>query len=217
MFALSPDAPPALPFWIDGRAVLSLGERLVDVQNPRQEPVLRRVPVCDAAVAQRAVAAACAAQPAWAALDPALRQGVLAALATALAGYAPHFARLLGEDAGLTATAAAEDVARAEQALLALPAQAPLSPVCALLPAADDPAPGARKPTGVGHSIVASPLGEILLELGQDRELAIIDLDLGTVAAARAALPVAALRWHKSARCRRLPPGGRRPGGGCRA
>ena len=116
MFALSPDAPPALPFWIDGRAVLSLGERLVDVQNPRQEPVLRRVPVCDAAVAQRAVAAACAAQPAWAALDPALRQGVLAALATALAGYAPHFARLLGEDAGLTATAAAEDVARAEQA-----------------------------------------------------------------------------------------------------
>lgn len=128
MFALSPDAPPALPFWIDGRAVLSLGERLVDVQNPRQEPVLRRVPVCDAAVAQRAVAAACAAQPAWAALDPALRQGVLAALATALAGYAPHFARLLGEDAGLTATAAAEDVARAEQALLALPAQAPLSP-----------------------------------------------------------------------------------------
>lgn len=141
MFALSPDAPPALPFWIDGRAVLSLGERLVDVQNPRQEPVLRRVPVCDAAVAQRAVAAACAAQPAWAALDPALRQGVLAALATALVGYAPHFARLLGEDAGLTATAAAEDVARAEQALLALPAQAPLSPVCALLPAADDPAP----------------------------------------------------------------------------
>ncbi len=141
MFALSPDAPPALPFWIDGRAVLSLGERLVDVQNPRQEPVLRRVPVCDAAVAQRAVAAARAAQPAWAALDPALRQGVLAALATALAGYAPHFARLLGEDAGLTATAAAEDVARAEQALLALPAQAPLSPVCALLPAADDPAP----------------------------------------------------------------------------
>ena len=141
MFALSPDAPPALPFWIDGRAVLSLGERLVDVQNPRQEPVLRRVPVCDAAVAQRAVAAACAAQPAWAALDPALRQGVLAALATALAGYAPHFARLLGEDAGLTATAAAEDVVRAEQALLAQPAQAPLSPVCALLPAADDPAP----------------------------------------------------------------------------
>ncbi len=141
MFALSPDAPPALPFWIDGRAVLSLGERLVDVQNPRQEPVLRRVPVCDAAVAQRAVAAARAAQPAWAALDPALRQGVLAALATALAGYAPHFARLLWEDAGLTATAAAEDVARAEQALLALPAQAPLSPVCALLPAADDPAP----------------------------------------------------------------------------
>ena len=66
---------------------------------------------------------------------------MLAALATALAGYAPHFARLLGEDAGLTATAAAEDVARAEQALLALPAQAPLSPVCALLPAADDPAP----------------------------------------------------------------------------
>ena len=56
--------------------------------------------------------------------------------------------------------------------------------------AADDPAPGARKPTGVGHSIVASPLGEIVLELGSDPELAIVELDLSLVAAARAALPV---------------------------
>jgi predicted amidohydrolase len=57
-------------------------------------------------------------------------------------------------------------------------------------PAADDSAPGARKPTGVGHSIVASPLGEIVLELGSDPELAIVELDLSSVAAARAALPV---------------------------
>ena len=57
-------------------------------------------------------------------------------------------------------------------------------------PAADDPASGARKPTGVGHSIVAGPLGEVLLELGPGPELALIDLDLDSVAQARKALPV---------------------------
>ena len=57
-------------------------------------------------------------------------------------------------------------------------------------PLSDDSAPGARKPTGVGHSIVAGPLGEVLLELGPGPELALIDLDLDSVAQARKALPV---------------------------
>ena len=60
----------------------------------------------------------------------------------------------------------------------------------ALPPADGSSEPGARKPTGVGHSIVAGPLGEVLLELGPDPELAVIDLDPAVVAAARVALPV---------------------------
>lgn len=58
------------------------------------------------------------------------------------------------------------------------------------LPPASDFAAGARKPTGVGHSIVAGPLGETLLELGPEPELAYVDLDIPSVAAAREALPV---------------------------
>ena len=141
MFSLSPDAPPALPFWIDGHAVLTLGERLDDVPNPAQGAVLRRVPVCGAADAQRAVATARLAQAAWAALDPARRQAQLAALAAALAGYAPHFARLLGEDAGLTAPLAAEEIAAAERALLAPTAASALPSIQLLLPGNNDTAP----------------------------------------------------------------------------
>ena len=58
------------------------------------------------------------------------------------------------------------------------------------LPPTGDSTAGARKPTGVGHSIVAGPLGETLLELGPEPELAYVDLDVASVAAARDALPV---------------------------
>ncbi len=47
-----------------------------------------------------------------------------------------------------------------------------------------------RKPTGVGHSMVTGPLGELLLELGPEPELALVDLDVAAVASAREALPV---------------------------
>jgi len=49
-----------------------------------------------------------------------------------------------------------------------------------------------RQPTGVGHSIVAGPLGEVLLELGAEPQLALVDLDPAAVAAARETLPVLA-------------------------
>jgi predicted amidohydrolase len=45
-------------------------------------------------------------------------------------------------------------------------------------------------PTGVGGSVVVSPLGDVLHRLGAAPELVVIDLDLETVDAARAALPV---------------------------
>lgn len=46
------------------------------------------------------------------------------------------------------------------------------------------------RPTGVGHSMVVDPFGTVLLELGDEPELAVIDLDLRMVAEAREAIPV---------------------------
>lgn len=45
-------------------------------------------------------------------------------------------------------------------------------------------------PTGAGHSVIVSPLGEILAEAGEAPELLIADIDAGTVASAREKLPV---------------------------
>ncbi len=58
----------------------------------------------------------------------------------------------------------------------------------------DDPdaAPGARRPTGVGHSMVVGPLGEILLELDAEPRLVLTDVSLDDVRTARATLPVLA-------------------------
>lgn len=50
--------------------------------------------------------------------------------------------------------------------------------------------PDGRTPTGIGHSLVVGPTGTVLLELGDDPELAVIDLDLDTVAGVRERLPV---------------------------
>ncbi len=46
--------------------------------------------------------------------------------------------------------------------------------------------------TGIGHSMVVGPSGEVLLELGDGPELAFIDLDLSEVPATRLRLPVLA-------------------------
>lgn len=50
--------------------------------------------------------------------------------------------------------------------------------------------PGA--PTGVGHSVVVGPLGEILAEGGDAAELIVVDLDTESIPDARARLPVLA-------------------------
>lgn len=62
----------------------------------------------------------------------------------------------------------------------------------ALPPADPDADPARRKPTGVGHSLVVGPLGEILVELGPEPRLELIDLDVEAVRAARTILPVLA-------------------------
>ncbi len=53
-------------------------------------------------------------------------------------------------------------------------------------PAATD----GRTPTGIGHSLVVDPTGNVLLELGEADELGVVDLDLTTVADVRERLPV---------------------------
>ena len=47
-------------------------------------------------------------------------------------------------------------------------------------------------PTGVGHSVVVSPLGEVLVEAGAGPELLVVDLDTSALPAARGRLPVLA-------------------------
>ena len=49
-------------------------------------------------------------------------------------------------------------------------------------------------PTGVGHSVVVSPFGDVLAELDGAPGLLFADLDAGVVKEARAKLPVLANR-----------------------
>jgi predicted amidohydrolase len=59
------------------------------------------------------------------------------------------------------------------------------------------PAPGTASggaPLGVGHSLVVSPTGEVLAELGAEPGRLVVDVDVAEVAAVRAVLPVLANR-----------------------
>jgi predicted amidohydrolase len=48
----------------------------------------------------------------------------------------------------------------------------------------------ADAPTGIGHSVVVSPLGEVLHRLGREPDLLVVDLDLESVHQARRTVPV---------------------------
>ena len=102
------EATPAIPLWINGHAYLTVAAAFCEVRNPRTGQVLRRTPLCDASVAQHAVAAAQAALAGWAVQTASARAALLGALAAALSGYAGHFAALLAEETGEPAAAAAE-------------------------------------------------------------------------------------------------------------
>lgn len=107
------DDPLALPLWINGHAYLTMTDGFFDVRNPQTGEVLRRTPLCGADVAAKAVAAAQGACAAWAAEPASVRAALLAAVADALAGYAEHFARLIGEETGKDEALAAAEVAEA--------------------------------------------------------------------------------------------------------
>ncbi len=117
MFVLSSDAPPALPFWIDGHAVLTLGERFLDVRQAKSGAVVRRLPVCGADEARRTVVSAMAAHARWSARPVAERKERLSALAGMLSAYSPHFAALLDEEGGMPRTEAEQLVAAAQACL----------------------------------------------------------------------------------------------------
>jgi succinate-semialdehyde dehydrogenase / glutarate-semialdehyde dehydrogenase len=110
----------AIPLWINGHAYLTLAPGFLDVRNPASGELLRRTPLCDAATAQQAVAAAAAAVAAWAARPAAERATLLGALGEALAAYAAHFARLIVDESGVDGALAAAEVA-ATVALLRSP------------------------------------------------------------------------------------------------
>ncbi|MDZ5077517.1 carbon-nitrogen hydrolase family protein [Nesterenkonia sp. HG001] len=60
------------------------------------------------------------------------------------------------------------------------------------LPSAAGVEPVEGAPTGVGHSMIVSPTGEVLAEAGEAPELLVADLDADVVTAARQKLPVLA-------------------------
>lgn len=116
---LSPDGPPALPCWINGRAFLTMTPDFFEVRNAQTGKPLRRTPLCGADEVAEAVNAAVAALPAWGETPLAERQAMLARWATGLDQYAGHFAGLIQEETGKTPDAAAAEVAAALTALRA--------------------------------------------------------------------------------------------------
>ena len=114
---MAPDDAVAIPLWVNGRAFLTVTDSFFDVADPQTGKVLHCIPLCGPDEAGEAAGAARAALPAWSALDAARRQALLAALADALAGYAPHFAKLIGQETGFAEAAAAAEVAAAIAAL----------------------------------------------------------------------------------------------------
>lgn len=113
------EGPMAIPLWINGRPYLSMGEQFFDVVNPHSGEAVRRVPLCGASEVDAAVNAARLALDIWAAQPLSARQRLVAALADALEGLTAHFARLLGEECGMDAAAAEQEVQAAVGALRA--------------------------------------------------------------------------------------------------
>jgi succinate-semialdehyde dehydrogenase / glutarate-semialdehyde dehydrogenase len=105
------DGAPVLPLWINGRAFLTMPGSLLDVADATSGEVLRRVPLCGADEVAAAIAAAQVAQAGWQSLPGERRDALLAAWADGLAHYAEHFAAILQAETGVSAEAAAAEVA----------------------------------------------------------------------------------------------------------
>ena len=139
---LETDDPLAIPLWINGHAYLTMTPAFLDVCNPVSGEVLRRTPLCGAGEALKAVEAAQVALGQWAVEPAAARAVLLSAVGDALAGYAGHFARLIVEETGKDADAAAAEV-RESVALLHSPKKGGEDGVVAIVGDADMPLFGA--------------------------------------------------------------------------
>ncbi|MGB4466623.1 MAG: aldehyde dehydrogenase family protein [Azovibrio sp.] len=115
----SPNGPPALPLWINGRAFLTMASGFYEVHDALTGEALRRTPLCGADEVAEAAAAAQAAAPAWAAQPEVRRQELLQAWATELDQYTGHFAKLVRQEIGKDEALARAEVEAAVAALQA--------------------------------------------------------------------------------------------------
>ena len=113
----SPEGPTAIPMWINGHAFLTVTNDFFDVINPATGEAVHRVPLAGASEAAEVVAAARAAQPAWAEMGMNARRVCLGKLADALENYSGHFAKLLIGETGFEQAQAQAEVAAAIAAL----------------------------------------------------------------------------------------------------
>lgn len=113
----SAEGPTAIPMWINGHAFLTVTDQFFDVVNPATGEAVHRVPLAGAGEAAEAVAAARAAQPAWADMGMNARRVCLNKLADALENYSAHFAKLLLGDTGFDQAQAQAEVTTAVFAL----------------------------------------------------------------------------------------------------
>ena len=109
------------------------------------------------------------------------------------------YTRLAGQGAEVICVAASWGAGpgKVEQWQLLTRARALDSTTFVLAAGQADPGPTGRgssgtAPTGIGHSAVISPRGEVLQELGPEPGLLVIDLDLDSIAETRRAIPVLA-------------------------
>lgn len=114
---ISPDGPPALPLWINGRSYLTMAPEFFEIQNALTGEPLRRTPLCGADEVKAAVQSALSAAPRWAASPREERQKHLEAWAKLLDQYAGHFAKLIREETGKTEEAALAEVKEAVASL----------------------------------------------------------------------------------------------------
>ncbi|HET6816745.1 MAG TPA: aldehyde dehydrogenase family protein [Mycobacteriales bacterium] len=86
--------------YIDGAWVASDGNETIDVENPATEEVIGRIPSGTAGDVDRAVKAARAALPAWAATDPEERAKYLSRLVEAVTAKHEEIARTIAQEMG---------------------------------------------------------------------------------------------------------------------
>lgn len=128
--------------------------------------------------------------------------GVLCGFATCYDVRFPELFRRLAEEGAQVVVVAAswgDGPGKQEQWELLVRARA-LDSTCWIVaagqaaPDAVGEAPATRAPTGIGHSMIVSPLGEVRARLGATPGLLLADLDPAETEAARKAVPVLANR-----------------------